>query len=217
MIYGGWEPDLHEIIQQHVRPGSVVYDLGANFGIYTLLFAKLVGPTGKVYAFEPMEEIMAELQANVELNRFSNVEFVRSAVSDTSGFVEFRVGDHAGSGHLESADACHVNVGKTLKVPTTSLDDFVQAGAAPPSFIKIDIEGAEGLALTGASQLLTKHRPMIAVEVHSPEQSKIVGAALARAAYSGFLLQPNRPAVDDLANGFPVEFGHAGYLIAVPN
>lgn len=216
MIYGGWEPELHKLMAEQIRPGDVVYDLGANFGIYSIYMARLVGPKGKVYSFEPIPAILEELKENVKRNQLTNVEFIESAVSNVSGTTSFRIGNHFGSGHLNVVDEYHRDSGDEVTVKTVSLDDMIGQGAAVPNFIKMDIEGAEGLALEGATKLLKNHRPKIAVEVHSDEQASIVGRILSECGYEGFNLDRGMAPIDGLANGFHVESGAATYVIALP-
>ena len=217
MIYGGWEPEIHDVMVRHVGAGGVAYDLGANFGIYSMFLAKLVGPSGTVYAFEPVGDIMRQLQDNIAMNNLQNVEFVSRACADQSGSTEFRIGNHSGSGHLDSADSCHRDAGPSIQVSTVSLDDFVANGAKPPTFIKVDVEGAEGLVFSGAARVLKEHRPTIAVEVHSEEQSRIVGRALSNASYSAFRVRPGLPKIDGLSNGFLYESGSAAYILCIPD
>ena len=191
MIYGGWEPELHQVMKSYVKPGDVAYDLGANFGIFTMFLSRLVGPTGRVYAFEPLPHILTELKANIERNGQSNVEFVNAAVAETVGTARFRVGHHHGSGHLQATDHLYPESGSEVSVAVTTIDDIVRSGARPPTFMKIDIEGAEGSALAGARETLAAHRPVLAVEVHSEEQGVAVGAALAAANYVAWRIDQN--------------------------
>ena len=216
MIYGGWEPDVHEVMRTHVGPGGVAYDLGANYGIYTMFLARLVGPTGTAYAFEPLPEIMTQLKANIALNSLTNVEYVAMAASDQVGTAQFRVGSHAGSGHLETVDQYHPTSGRTVNVAQITLDEFVRRGHRPPTFLKIDVEGAEGAVFAGARQVLAEHRPTIAVEVHSADLGETVGAALAAADYKAWRIEPGMPAVRYLTSGPLGACDLAGFVLAVP-
>jgi FkbM family methyltransferase len=217
MLYGGWEPDLHKVMVRYVRAGDVAYDLGANFGIYTTFLAKLVGSTGRVFAFEPLPDIVTELKRNVALNGFSNVECVTSAVGDQTGSVRFRVGNQLGSGHLESADHMHPTSGVAVEVPVLTLDAFVADGHPPPAFMKMDIEGAEGAALIGARSVLRTHRPVMAIEVHSTEQAQVVGTELGSAGYAAWRIEPGFPRIALPRNGPVVDpDGLTGFVLAVP-
>src|SRR6266496_451229 len=80
-----FEVTEREFVNRFLRPGDVFVDVGANIGLFTLIAASRVGPTGKVIAFEPTSETYERLVGNVRLNRLRNVDCVRSALSDHSG------------------------------------------------------------------------------------------------------------------------------------
>jgi len=81
-IYGGWEPDVAEAFKAHVRPAATVYDIGANYGMHTLLLSRLVGANGLVYAFEPNPLIARSLREQLDLNKLVNVKTVEQALSN---------------------------------------------------------------------------------------------------------------------------------------
>lgn len=212
-IYGGWEEEAQAVILENVAPGAVVYDLGANYGIHALLFARLVEDSGHVFAFEPLPTIHAALQSNIELNKFSNVTCVKLAVSEKSGSMDFVTGHHVGAGHLSTAGDAQ---GEQLAVETISLDEFVfEQHHRPPNFIKIDIEGAEGRALAGAERVLTEHRPVLLVDLHNPEQDVAVGTILLKCGYRAYRTE-DRSEVKDLSSGWPDPDGLSGQVIAFP-
>jgi hypothetical protein len=80
-----YEPYLTKLVMDLIRPGDVVVDVGAMIGYYTVIFARLVGADGTVYAFEPDPENFAILEENVSLNGYSHVRLERAAVSDRAG------------------------------------------------------------------------------------------------------------------------------------
>lgn len=213
-IYGGWEPEAQELMCQHIRPGDIVYDLGANRGMHTLLFARLAGPNGHVYAFEPVDAFLQELHRNVRLNGFHNVTAVPLAASDTEGTAVFFRGHHEGAGHLaESGD----QVGDQLEVRTVTLSDFVlRDGNRPPTFIKLDIEGAEGSALRGAQAVLANYKPTVLVDLHTPDQDCQVGNILADFGYVAYRTGRMVKKIVDLRRGWPDPEGIWGQVIAFP-
>src|SRR5262245_20182489 len=150
-VYGGWEPEAQRLMVEHIAPGSVAYDVGANIGVHTLLMARLVGPDGEVYAFEPVPRLFNCLSENLLLNpSVGSAKPIKPALSDTEGLVPSYTGHHTGAGHLEAVGA---RTGDRLLVETAALDDFVFAGHhQAPTFIKIDVEGAEGKVLAGAER-----------------------------------------------------------------
>ena len=105
LIHAGcFEPFQTELVVNEVRPGDVAIDLGAHIGYYTLLLARLVGPTGRVLAFEPDPDNFALLSRNVEMNGYANVELFNAAASDRPGRSPlFRSPDNAGDHRLHES------------------------------------------------------------------------------------------------------------------
>jgi len=139
---------------------DVVFDIGANVGIYTLLFSDRVGPTGRVVAFEPSVRNVAQLRRHLELNHAENVDVVEGAVSDVVGQSAFSDISGSCTGRLD-ADG-------DVLVMTTTIDHFVQSSGLSPSLIKIDVEGSEADVLRGAIGTLRHNRPLLLVATHSP-------------------------------------------------
>jgi FkbM family methyltransferase len=213
-IYGGWEEDAQNLMLKHIKAGDVVYDLGANYGIHALLFARLVGAGGHVYAFEPIPEIVADLRTNVQLNDFKQVTALEMAVGEAAGTALFSRGHHVGAGHLTSATPDQKDL---LKVETSTLDDFVFAKKnRPPNFIKIDIEGGEGSALRSAQRVLLEYRPVLLVDLHSPEQDLAVGEVLLKSGYQAYHTEDGSR-VENLSLGWPAPEGLWGQIIAFAN
>lgn len=161
---GTFEPHVVQAMQASVQPGAIVYDLGANVGYHTLVLAGLVGLAGSVVAVEPSPTDRAALEATLRLNDQTNVRVVSSALAEQPGTVQFTTFGYSGIGRIareqEPADA-------TIQtLPTTTLDALVfEEGYQPPSFIKMDVEGAELRVLLGGMRLLTAARPTIVCEV----------------------------------------------------
>jgi len=213
-VFGGWEPEAQRLMVKHLAPGGVAYDIGANIGVHTLLMARLVGPRGRVHAFEPVPHLFERLKENIALNpSLGCAEAWRLALSDASGTAAFYTGHHTGAGHLETAG---VASGQRLVVNTISLDAFVgEGGREPPTFIKIDVEGAEGKVLAGAERVLRVSRPTLLVDLHTPEQDEVVGSLLRKARYSAFRTHDGSH-VCHLERGWPDPDGLWGKFIAFP-
>jgi FkbM family methyltransferase len=164
-LLGTWGPDEQKLLATHLRSGGVFYDLGAHIGFFSLLAARLVGPTGHVVAFEPSPLNAAQLERNIDLNGFTNVTLVEAAVSSEAGFAQFdpahdRVAARL-AGHGESAR------GALVSVRTISIDGWrTETGFPHPALMKIDVEGAEIAALRGAHGVIRASRPSLLVEVH---------------------------------------------------
>jgi FkbM family methyltransferase len=156
-VLGTAELGLQQFMVDHVRPGGVFYDLGANVGYFTLIAARLVGAEGHVRAYEPLPTNAAALRRSVALNGLSNVTVIEAAVASAVGTASFQPGPTGQDGRLGAGD---------LEVQTRAVDADVQDGAPPPSVVKIDVEGAEHDALLGMRATLTEHRPVIVCEMH---------------------------------------------------
>jgi FkbM family methyltransferase len=172
---GTSEPALQATLVEVLQPGDVFYDLGANVGFFTLLAARLVGPTGRVIAFEPDPRNAATLRGNIDANDFDNVQIIEQGVSEQSGTMSFMLADSTASHFVGDGAA----VAGTTPVPVTSLDDFLTDGVPAPTVLKLDIEGEEVRALRGAARLLRTHRPTVICEAHHTEDAvrEVLGAA----------------------------------------
>jgi len=157
-----WEPhnDRHVFVS-HLREGMTVMDVGANLGLYSLLISRAVGPSGKVYAFEPVPEIFARLKEHIALNNATNVIPVPIALSDEKGTVKMSV---AGCG---SSFFRHLS-GEFVEVQVERLDDFVEReGIEKVDAIKIDVEGAELRVIRGADKTIRRDKPILMVEIQA--------------------------------------------------
>lgn len=182
--FGTYEPEVVQAAQRVVDPGCVAVDIGANIGYFTLLLAKLVGPEGRVIAFEPLPENFHVLQENVALNAYRNVTLEPRAVMEKPGTVRlYREREHLLTG---TASTVH-GQGSGLEVPATSLDVYLRATGKRADFVKIDVEGAEGAVLTGMRRVLAEDRPIVLVELHDdPSEDH---PALATLRTSGYHIQ----------------------------
>ena len=201
-LYGGWERPQVRLMQKFVQQGSVAYDLGANYGMHTLLMNRLVGTTGRVFAFEPSSEVFSALQGQLTLNPGHAVTPVNRAVSQETGWATFDPSSDRATGALSDAGS--------VKVAVVSLDDFVfQEGNPAPHFMKIDVEGAESAALRGAGKVLEKYRPSMMIELHNPVEDRAVGAILKDLDYDVFRITDDSP-VQNLTSGWPDRAGMWG-------
>jgi FkbM family methyltransferase len=170
-IDGDYESELQGVFIALIKPGQVVYDVGANVGFMTLLASRLVGPSGMVIAFEPSPLTAKQLRAQVDVNHLKNVVVEEYAVADVAGTSEFIVDDFSVMSRLEKTGAVDGKKLRTESVRTTTLDHMIGVHK-PPQLLKIDIEGAELLALAGAGRLIEEYRPILVVELHSEDLSR---------------------------------------------
>jgi FkbM family methyltransferase len=127
-----------------------------------LLAARLAGPEGQVYAFEPLPRNIDYLKKHVAINAIENIEVVEAAVSAQSGEAHFDLGASSAMGHLAESGG--------ITVRMVSLDEMLAAGELrPPDYMKVDVEGAEYEALKGAQELLAQHKPILFLDTHQRE------------------------------------------------
>lgn len=160
------EPEFR-LAEHLVRPGDWVLDIGANIGHYTRRFSTLVGPEGRVIAFEPVPTTFSILAANVELFAHRNVSLVNAAASDTAGVVgmsipKFSTGlDNYYEAHVSSDTSNALSV-LTLPIDSLQIEHRI-------ALVKIDAEGHEAAVLAGMQQTIRASRPIMIVETSSPE------------------------------------------------
>ena len=154
-------------IRGRVRPGWVFFDVGANFGYYSLLVSDFSGRTAEVYAFEPFAPNHRLLNRNKALNGLERLRTFKLALSDRDGEVEFLLPkeDNLGHGRILADEKLATPERSVERVATTTLDVFVARHAVEKiDFIKVDIEGAEMLFLAGAAETLRRLRPALMIE-----------------------------------------------------
>lgn len=156
-----FELDEVNLVRQLVGSGQVVLDVGANIGYYTLLFSRLVGPSGTVHAFEPELSNAAILRRNLADNQCHNVTLHQVAVGNKDATVGlYRCGDNAGMHRAYESVCCS---GDAVDVRSVVLDHFLREKSRI-DFIKMDIEGYEYFALEGMERIIHEHSPTILVE-----------------------------------------------------
>ncbi len=182
-LQGEVETRIQRLLLEKLRLSATFYDLGANFGFFSILAARRVGANGKVFAFEPESALTARVRANAEKNGLRNVEVVQAAVWSSPGRVSFahsdpRVSPDLGTGHI-AATAPGPLQNDVLAV---TLDEFASENP-PPDLIKCDVEGAEVEVFRGARTLLATRKPTIICEIHSPENDRMLGELFAQCGY----------------------------------
>jgi FkbM family methyltransferase len=153
-----YERDIVALVERLTRPGWTVLDIGANIGAHTLRFSRLVGPSGRVFAFEPMDYAFSKLSRNLLLNDAGNTRAFKLALSD------------------HSADACPVNFRsswatsgvrrrETSSVDFRRLDDWcLEHRLSRLDLIKLDVDGHEWQVLKGGLMSIERYRPILLIE-----------------------------------------------------
>lgn len=152
--HGTWEPHLGALLDRNLRPGDVVVDVGANVGVFAFRAARLVGPAGRVIAFEPDPANAALFLRGVAANRFGHVTLFPLALSDRRAVFALQGG----------ANAWLVPAGATEVMAQAVPGDEVLATEPRVDFVKLDIEGHEPFALRGLARILALHRPLVLCE-----------------------------------------------------
>ena len=155
-----YEPQVTQIVRDLLQPGATFLDIGANIGYFSMLAAACLQNTGRVIAFEPVEQNRELFNLSVQANNFQNIELHPHAVSDSEQTFALDIGGRNSNSRIISVEQ---GSGGNPQVTAVPLDTFLRDLTAL-DLIKIDIEGAEPLALKGMRALVAKHRPIIISE-----------------------------------------------------
>jgi len=201
---GHYEFPIQNALKRFLRRGDTFFDIGANAGFFTLIASRLVGETGKCIAFDPSPDNATSILTQIKLNSLTGCSAVMEAIADFEGQADFFFAS-AGSpiGHLGPS----VNGEQRIEVKVSTLDSAVRR-FGEPNFVKMDIEGAEGRALRGASRVVNEIRPTWLIELHGAECEREVRTILGAASYL-FLNLNGEPVLPDRA--LP------GHFIAAPS
>ena len=155
-----------ELLKQIIKNGDTVLDLGANIGVYTLIFAKLVGKSGHVFAFEPDPTNFEILSKNVKENKHENVTLVQKAVSEKNDKIKLFVSkrNHASHRIFDSEEKRN-----SIEVDVITLDTYFKKIKNPINFIKMDVEGVEGATLLGASNIIKNSKDLVIMMEYFPK------------------------------------------------
>ena len=179
-----------------LEPGGVFLDIGANVGFFALLAAREVGPTGDVYAVEPVPENAEHIRRSARRNRLE-IEVLELALTDAVGSTTLLLARHPGGAAVASAGEPPDPAG-SIEVRTDTVDDLVASGRIrPPSVVKVDVEGAEVAVLAGMVDTMREHGPIVLCEVDGADQARLeakraeIVALLEGAGYSIETLAPS--------------------------
>ena len=154
MLVEAFEPLETEIVKKMIKKGDIVLDIGANIGYYTLIFAKIVGKEGKIYAFEPDLDNLAILKKNVKINGYKNIKIINKVVSNKTGRAKLYLNKYNTGDHRIFNSSDNRN---SVEIETIRLDDYFKHHLPHDekiNFIKMDIQGAEIAAIQGMPLLL---------------------------------------------------------------
>ena len=158
-----WFEDEIKFLRRLLKPGQQAIDIGANFGVYALSMARTVGPTGRIFAFEPASGTAELLELSAAANAFAQVVLDRRALSAASGTA--RLSLHQNS-ELNALVRGTPGPGATEEVAVTTLDECMETyGWHDIDFVKIDAEGEEAAILKGGARFFSQQSPLIQYEI----------------------------------------------------
>lgn len=160
---GDWfEQEIH-FVRTLLTPGEAVLDIGANYGVYSLTAAALVGSTGRVWSFEPASRTANYLRDSARLNGYQHLEVIQQALSKEPGEAHLSTHDNAELNTLQSGRG---QGGETVAVST--LDDFMaRCKGHDVSFLKLDAEGEESNVILGGQRFFAEQSPLVMFELKS--------------------------------------------------
>lgn len=183
--YGEYFESEVRVFSQFVQSGDLALDIGANIGTHALALARLTGPQGLVYAFEPQRLVFQTLCANMALNSLTNVHCVNAVVGEAAGTIRMADADPRQSNNFGGAQVAAL-AGTTSGQAVTRivLDDFLAVDRL--KLIKIDVEGMESEVLRGAHRTLARFKPLLYVENAYADKSPELVALLQELGYRSY-------------------------------
>jgi len=184
----GWFEAEAPFVARLLRPGDRMIDIGANHGVYSLPAARAVGPSGRVWSFEPARRTAALLAASVKANALANMTIIEKALSDHEGEATLSVSANSELNTLHGKDAS----ARAETITLTTLDTWAEANGWPEvDFIKLDAEGEEPNVIRGGARLLERRSPLIMFEIkHGDEFHFALKDQFSALGYSTFRLIP---------------------------
>src|SRR3954469_1939725 len=166
--YGEYCAEELDVLKRLCGPGDVVLDVGANIGAHTVPLAQIVGPQGRVIAFEPQRLMFQVLCANVALNSLTNVDCHWAAAGASVGSIVVPEEDYASTGNFGGVSLIGAEDG--IRVPQVTLDSFLAVSKL--KLLKIDVEGMEADVIHRARALIGRFRPLLYVENDRRDRSE---------------------------------------------
>ena len=207
-----WFEKEMDFLRIWLKPGMTVIDVGANVGVYSLPMAKLVGVTGKVFAYEPAATTRSFLTRSREINGTHHLHIGAEAMSDTTrdGYLVF-----GGSSELNALGAD--GPGEAVRVTSLDAEDGAR-GWPSPDFVKIDVEGEEERVLAGGRNFFQRHSPLVMFEVKAGQGiNERLPVAFNAIGYSIFRLLAGAPLLVPFDPAEPVDTYELNLFAAKPD
>jgi FkbM family methyltransferase len=170
-VYKGVFEGPYESGEVRLQAGDFVIDAGANIGLFSILACQRVGPSGKIFSFEPIKETQKILRENVSFNKIENIKVIPKALGNGDKILKFvKLGDLGKSSGFAKGDFPEEDV------KVTSLDEFIKKNKIEKvDFIKADIEGMERYLLKGAEMTIKMFKPKMSICIyHRPDDPQIL-------------------------------------------
>jgi len=164
-----YEDDYFDLLELEITSGENVIDIGAKIGIYSLAFSKFIGPTGKVFSFEPTPDSFNILKKNMNENHLENIIIEQKAVTDKNEIQLLELFESNGNNRINNDSKNSININ------CTSLDNYFSDSHEKISFVKIDVEGLEPKVLSGMKNVLEKNPKIKILLEYNPKLMKFYG------------------------------------------
>ena len=184
---GGYDEELLTRLGTIVRPGWTVWECGAFVGYYTCLFARWVGPTGKVFSFELNPHFKRRTEINLALNGLTNTQVHAMGIGNATGKIPVVLQANTNSHLMGTFVGLSTNKQESSNAMAnvSTLDDLSERTDLPrPDLLKMDIDGAELMALPHMTKFAAKYRPLILLELHNPECDRAAWAFAQKTGYT---------------------------------
>ena len=217
IVRGQYEVDEVRYVRTVLRPGDTAIDAGAHIGFFTMQMAAMVGREGRVHAFEPLEANAELLERSIKENQFADrIDFRRAAVGAASGTatLTFPVETlNTGGAYLLHEGTAALPGNQKKSVPVVALDDL--RIRRPLRLIKMDVEGAEPLVISGAEALLRSDRPVVLSELHPTQLARASGTSADAFLSSLRSIGYQARAIERGQVGAPLDRAPAGALVSI--
>jgi FkbM family methyltransferase len=206
-LYGEFSEGEVQLFQQILRPGDVVVDAGANIGAHTLVFAKAVGPSGAIFAFEPQRLLFQTLCANMALNSLTNVSCFQAALGSQPGSLRVPPLDYGQQANFGGLSLGEFQIGEAVPIQTVDSLQLPQC-----RLLKIDVEGMEQEVLAGSTQTIRHHQPVLYVENDRQEKAEALIRFIDTLGYKMFWHKPRLFNPDNFLQNPENVFGNVGSI-----
>jgi FkbM family methyltransferase len=199
---GSNEVPVQKALARILRPGDIFYDVGSNIGFFSLIAARLVGPTGRVIAIEPVPGNAAVIGRNMRRNGFTQVQVLEIALGAEPGIAELHVTRHPGGATLSTTEIPPDATGK-IWVTVKTMDELtLTEKLGNPRLIKVDVEGTELEVMKGMTRTLSELKPAILFEIDAPDTERLETKSAAIRAFLGahrYQIQPLEKSYQNMA------------------